>query len=81
MIAFLLDFKIMIANKCLFCGSSSFIADRALSGRLVCNSCGNPYGVRKTGRIKQYSFNPLFYRNKIWLFISILIVAFILVII
>tara|TARA_B100000700_G_scaffold152722_1_gene169514 strand:+ start:668 stop:883 length:216 start_codon:yes stop_codon:yes gene_type:complete len=71
----------MIANKCLVCGSSNFRADRALSGRLVCNSCGNPYGVRKKGRIKPNSFNPFFYRNKNWLFISIIIVAFILVII
>ena len=71
----------MIANKCLVCGSSNFRADRALSGRLVCNSCGNPYGVRKTGKIKSNSFNPFFYRNKIWLFISLLIIAFIFVII
>jgi len=81
LIAFLPDFKIMIANKCLVCGSSKFRADRALSGRLVCTSCGNPYGVRKTRSIKSNSFSPFFYRNKICLFISLVIVVSILVII
>ena len=42
----------MIANKCLVCGSSNLRADRALSGRLVCNSCGTPFGVRRRGKIK-----------------------------
>ena len=44
----------MIATKCLVCGSSSMRADRALSGRLVCNSCGAPFGVRKRGNKKLY---------------------------
>ena len=39
----------MIANKCLVCGSSNLRADRALSGRLVCNSCGTPFGARGAG--------------------------------
>ena len=42
----------MILNKCLVCGSSNLIADRALSGRLICTSCGNPYGVRNLGSNK-----------------------------
>ena len=71
----------MIANKCLFCGSSNLRADRALSGRLVCTSCGNPYGVRKAVRNKINNFNPLSSSNKYWLFILILLFAFILVII
>ena len=68
----------MIANKCLFCGSSNLRADRALSGRLVCTSCGNPYGVRKVGRNK---IKNLTFDKKYLFFFFILIVAFILVII
>tara|TARA_B100000579_G_C22779866_1_gene828661 strand:+ start:510 stop:713 length:204 start_codon:yes stop_codon:yes gene_type:complete len=66
----------MLTDKCLFCGSSNLRADRALSGRLVCTSCGNPYGVRNVGRkkINNFSFNKKFF------FIFILIFAFILVI-
>ena len=66
---------------CLICGSSNLRADRALSGRLVCNSCGTPYGVRKGGRNKINSFSTFSFNNKSWLFIFILIFAFILVII
>ena len=38
-------------------------ADRALSGRLVCNSCGTPYGVRRRGNKKINKFN-IFSLNK-----------------
>ena len=71
----------MISNKCLVCGSSNLKADRALSGRLVCTSCGNPYGVRKVVRNKLNNFNPFSSTKKHWLFISILLFAFVLVII
>ena len=71
----------MLANKCLFCGSSNLRADRALSGRLVCTSCGNPYGVRKVVRNKINNLNPLYSSNKNWLFVLILLFVFILVII
>ena len=71
----------MIANKCLFCGSANLRADRALSGRLVCTNCGNPYGVRKAGRNKLNDLNPFSFNKKYWIFICILVVAFILVII
>ena len=47
----------MIANKCLVCGSSNMRADRALSGRLVCNSCGTPFGVRGRRNKKIYNTN------------------------
>ena len=46
-----------MANKCLYCGSHNLRADRALSGRLVCTSCGNPYGVKKAGRNKLKKFD------------------------
>ena len=71
----------MIANRCLFCGSSNLRADRALSGRLVCTSCGNPYGVRKKGRYKLMKFNSFPLNNKFLIFICLLIFAFILVVI
>ena len=71
----------MIANKCLVCGSSNMRADRALSGRLVCNSCGTPLGVGRQGRKKKGNYKNFSLNNKYFLFICILIIAFILVII
>ncbi len=56
-------------------------ADRALSGRLVCNSCGAPYGVRRTDKNRVNNLNKFSFNNKYILFICILIVSFILVII
>ena len=71
----------MIANKCLVCGSSKLRADRALSGRLVCTSCGNPYGVRKIVRNKLINNNSLFFNTKILSFFFLLFLVFILIII
>ena len=68
----------MVPKKCLVCGSANLRADRALSGRLVCTSCGNPYGVRKVGRKKLNTFT---FNNKYLLFIIILLFAFFLVIV
>tara|TARA_Y100001968_G_C19362075_1_gene720379 strand:- start:1054 stop:1269 length:216 start_codon:yes stop_codon:yes gene_type:complete len=68
----------MIKNKCLVCGSFDFRADRALSGRLICISCGNPYGVRKIGRNKFVNKNHISFNNKkfflIFLFIIVLFI-------
>ena len=36
----------MNTNRCNVCGSNSLRADRALAGRIVCNNCGSPVGVR-----------------------------------
>tara|TARA_B100000700_G_C14697645_1_gene692947 strand:- start:414 stop:626 length:213 start_codon:yes stop_codon:yes gene_type:complete len=47
----------MIKNKCLVCGSLNLKADRALSGRLICTSCGNPYGVRKFNHKRMRNYN------------------------
>ena len=55
-------------------------ADRALSGRLVCNSCGTPFGVRRPGNKKINNFNVFSFNIK-YFFIFLLIVSFILVII
>ena len=71
----------MIANKCLVCGSSNLRADRALSGRLVCNSCGTPLGVGRRFNNKVGSYKKFTINNKYLLFILILVLAFLLVII
>jgi len=71
----------MIGNKCLVCGSSNLRADRALSGRLVCNLCGSPFGVGRRVKNKTSIYNKFSLNNKQILFICILILAFIFVII
>ena len=71
----------MIKNKCLVCGSFNLRADRALSGRLICTSCGTPYGVRTTGKYKSNINNSSFINVKKTIFIFLLIFVFIIVII
>ena len=71
----------MSSKKCLVCGSSSLRADRALSGRLVCNSCGTPLGVGRQRNNKKNYLNIFSLNNKYFLFLCILTFAFILVII
>ena len=70
----------MNANKCLSCGSSNLRADRSLSGRLICNSCGSPYGVRRAGN-KINNFNNFSNKKKFWIFIFIFLFSLIIVII
>ena len=70
----------MIKNRCFVCGSYSLRADRALSGRLICTSCGNPYGVRKTRRHKINTNNLSFINSKRIIFVLLLILIFILII-
>ena len=71
----------MKINKCLFCGSPNLIADRGLSGRLVCTSCGNPYGVRGVGSNKLRRINQFPSDKKYLIFLIIIIFAFFLVVI
>ena len=71
----------MIANKCLVCGSFDLRADRALSGRLVCNSCGTPFGVGRRVNNKIIIHNKFLFNKKYLLFLCIFIIAFILVVI
>jgi len=71
----------MIRNNCLVCGSSNLRADRALSGRLVCNSCGTPFGVGRRVNNKTSIYSKLSFNNKYIIFICILIFAFILVVV
>jgi uncharacterized membrane protein YvbJ len=56
-------------------------ADRALSGRLVCNSCGTPFGVGRRVNNKKDIYSKFSFNSKYILFICILIVAFILVVV
>lgn len=72
----------MVKTICLVCGSSNMRADRALSGRLVCNSCGTPFGDGRRLGNKTSIFNNFSLKKKNYiLFICIFIVAFILVVI
>ena len=66
----------MVNKKCLVCGGFDFIADRALSGRLVCTSCGKPYGVKNINN-NLYSFN-LSSRKIIYVFIFVVVLVFII---
>ena len=56
-------------------------ADRALSGRLVCNSCGTPFGVGRRVNNKKGIYSKFSFNSKYTLFICILIIAFILVVV
>ena len=56
-------------------------ADRALSGRLVCTSCGTPFGVGRQGKNKKINYNMFSLNNKYFLFLCILILAIVIVII
>ena len=55
-------------------------ADRALSGRLVCNTCGAPLGVKRRGGKRINNSNIFLLNKKYFLFLILLILAFILVI-
>ena len=70
-----------MANKCLYCGSYNLRADGALSGRLGCTSCGNPYGVKKAGRNNLKNLDSFFLNKKYYLLLCLLIIGFILAII
>tara|TARA_Y100001968_G_C19410172_1_gene745836 strand:- start:1188 stop:1364 length:177 start_codon:yes stop_codon:yes gene_type:complete len=56
-------------------------ADRSLSGRLVCNSCGTPFGGRGAVKNKINNLNGFSLNRKYALFLFIFIIAFTLVII
>tara|TARA_Y100001968_G_C19425572_1_gene754143 strand:- start:1524 stop:1736 length:213 start_codon:yes stop_codon:yes gene_type:complete len=69
----------MFKNKCYVCGCYDFRADRALSGRLICMSCGNPYGVKKYSKQKLNSRYRFLNTKKLFLII-LLILVFIIII-
>ena len=45
----------MLNRNCLNCGSTNLRADRALAGRIICNDCGSPLGVKSYKR--RFDFN------------------------
>ena len=55
----------MRANKCFICGSSNLRADRALSGRLICASCGNLYGLKRVSSNNVNLINNSFISNNL----------------
>ena len=63
----------MSINKvCLNCGSSDFVSDRSLGGRMICSKCGSTTFGNK-------SLSP--FRNKKIIYLLIGIVIFIIVVI
>jgi len=62
----------MSANRvCFNCGSSSFVSDRSLGGKIVCTKCGSSSFKNKSSSIL---------KSKKFLLIAIAIVIFIVVI-
>jgi len=63
----------MTSNKfCLNCGSSSFVSDRSLGGKMVCMKCGSSLFGRAT-------FSHI-YNKKIIFFVIAILVLFIIII-
>ena len=71
----------MNIKTCLVCGSSKLRADRALSGRLICISCGNPYGVRKIRKNSLNNINSISSNKKLLFYIFIFLFVIFLIII
>ena len=62
----------MSANRvCFNCGSSAFVSDRSLGGKIVCSKCGSSSFKNKT---------PLFLKSKKLVFLAIAIAILIIVI-
>ena len=62
----------MGANRvCFNCGSSSFVSDRSLGGKIVCSKCGSSAYKNKSSS---------FFKSKKFVFLAIAIVIFIIVI-
>ena len=62
----------MSVNRiCVNCGSSSFVSDRSLGGKIVCSKCGSSSFKNKT---------PSFLKSKKLVFLAIGIAIFIIVI-
>ena len=62
----------MSVNRvCSNCGSTSFVSDRSLGGKIVCSKCGSSSFKNKT---------PPFLKSKKLVFLAIAIAIFIIVI-
>jgi len=60
-----------INRVCINCGSSSFVSDRSLGGKIVCSKCGSSSFKNKSSS---------FFKRKNLVFLAIAIVIFIIVI-
>ena len=60
-----------VNRVCFNCGSSSFVSDRSLGGKIVCSKCGSSSFKNKTSS---------FLQSKKFLFLAIAIAIFIIVI-
>ena len=62
----------MVVNRvCSNCGSSSFVSDRSLGGKIVCSKCGSSSFKNKSSSIL---------KSKYLVFLAIAIVIFLIVI-
>ena len=67
----------MNSKICAFCGSSNFIADRALAGKIVCSGCGKPvsnYRFSNNNKYRQIDSNT----KIILLFILVIFIVILL---
>jgi len=63
----------MIVNRvCSNCGSSSFVSDRSLGGKIVCSKCGSSSFKKKSSS---------YLKNKKFLLLAVAIAIFIIIII
>ena len=60
-----------LKRVCFNCGSSSFVSDRSLGGKIVCSKCGSSSFKNKRSS---------FFKSKKFIFIAIAIGIFIIVI-
>ena len=64
-------FYMSVNRVCFNCGSSSFVSDRSLGGKIVCTKCGSSLFKNKSSS---------FFKSKKLVFLAIAIVIFIVVI-
>ena len=64
-------FQMSKNRVCFNCGSSSFVSDRSLGGKIVCSKCGSSSFKNKSSS---------FFKSKKFLFLAIAIAIFIIVI-
>ena len=60
-----------VNRVCFNCGSSSFVSDRSLGGKIVCSKCGSSSFKNTTSS---------FFKSKKFIFLAIAIAIFIIVI-
>ena len=69
----------MSVNRvCFNCGSSSFVSDRSLGGKIVCSKCGSSSFKNRSSSFKNRSSS--FLKSKKLVFLAIAIAIFIIVI-